>query len=170
MPCTFARFVIHYKNGTTLIEDRNDPHCWDNASKDDISALGIKYDPFPVKTTNPDTGEEVRIADPYRNQPVRVVLNPHILKGSSKKRYGFFQMKEAELKIAPGAQPITKSLCVGMIIDKEGHCVVMRGLADGRVYTFYTTVHSLTLNLELFGIKLEECGIPIDTEKSEHSN
>lgn len=159
MPCTFARFVIHYKDGTTLIEDRNDSYCWDNASKENISALGIVYDPIPIGIKDPNTGKDIRIT-----------LDEHTLKGSSKYNYPFFMQKDAVLKLVPNAKPKTLGLMVGLVTNKAGHCVVMYGKPNGCVSTFYTTVHSLTLNLELFGIKLEECGKEIVQSKDSKNN
>lgn len=173
MTTNFARFVIHYKDGSTYIEDRADKFAWDSASKENITALGIQFDPSPMMVDNPyyipakdrkpdveydkkHNKQQLHIRDPIDNMPVRATFPENTLKGSSKYKYGFFQFKEAIQRLIAGRPADRVGLIVGMVINKQGDCICMRGKPDRSIYTFFTTVKSLTLNLELFGINLEE--------------
>ena len=151
MPCKFARFVVHYKNGKTVVEDRTDNYCWDDLpNKADISAMGILYDPLILNERDQD-GRQLRITD---------IPQSLILKGSKRHNYRFFQYKTIDLQV--GKSNVRSSgrhevnLTIGMVVDKEGHCIILEALPDVNIKTFYTTVHSLKLNLDLFDIKLEE--------------
>lgn len=139
-----AKFVIHYRDGQTYVENRNDPYSWDNRPIKPISALGILQDPIPIDKTDLETGRKIRVTP-----------NEHTLKGSFKKQFGFFQYKHASLIMQSGQKGKTHALTVGMVVNKKGDCVCMT-IRHGSVYTYFADVHSLTLNLELFGIKLEE--------------
>jgi hypothetical protein len=161
MVCTFARFVIHYKNGETLIEDRKDSYCWDNASKKNISALGILFDPVLIFDVGSPKDKPKPILDSTGKQ-VRITLPEMTLKGSSRYQYQFFQQKEGILILQKGEKQQTVALQIGMVIDSHGHCIVMQGKPYGQIKNFYTTVHSLGLNLDHFEIDLEKCGKKID--------
>lgn len=174
--CSFARFVIHYKDGSTLMEDRNDEYCWDNApkfikrlvaEKDSkgneievektfhISALGIQFD--PVQLFDPETKKAIRDESGI---PTRVVFPEHVLRASSKYRYKYFQYKDTLTVTAEvGSFKRGKNelgVVIGMILDKAGHCIVMQGTPARAIKTFYTTIRSLGLSHDLFKVKLEE--------------
>ena len=150
MVCTFARFVVYYRNGETVVEDRNDNHCWDNLIKDDISAIGVLYDPLILNERDKD-GRQLRLSD---------IPKSLVLKGSKRHNYRFFQFKTVDLQL--GASKERRSgthevnLTIGMVVDKEGHCIVLEAMPDVNIKTYYTTVKSLRLNLDLFEINLEE--------------
>lgn len=160
---SFAKFVIHYKDGSTLIEDKKDDYCWNNASKDNISALGILFDPLPLYDDNRPV-----LSDDGRQ--LRLTFDEHTLKGSKTYKYGFFMDKEIIFALGKsktlnrGRNEI--SLGIGMVIDSEGHCICMRGTKDRQIYTYYTTVHSLGMDqnslTENYNIDLGECGKRID--------
>jgi len=88
------------------------------------------------------------------------------LKLSSKYNYGVFQDKPAEQAFGLGGKPIeglhkTHALRIGFVVDPQGHCICMTGYIGGgqpSIYSYYTTVQSLKLDLQLQQIKLEECG------------
>jgi hypothetical protein len=162
MTCPFARFVVHYKDGTTITEDRSISKIvdgrkmshWDLLSKQNISAMGILYDPI-------STGERDK-----DGKTIRIRLPEYVLKGSKKYNYRFFQLKDKVL----GPQKYGKNgtvlgIIIGMIIDPEGHCVVKWGTKDGTIKTAFTTVHSLNMDRESllynYDINLEECGAEI---------
>jgi len=151
MPCTFARFVVHYKNGETVVEDRTNGGFWDNLpNKEDIIAMGILYDPLILNGRDQD-GNQLRLSD---------IPQSLILKGSKKHNYRFFQFKTVDLQLGKtknrnsGRHEV--NLTIGMVVDKEGHCIVLEAMSGVNIKTYYTTVHSLRLGLELFEIKLEE--------------
>jgi len=159
MTCPFARFVVHYKDGTTIVEDRSKKSHWDEISKQNISALGILYDPIPI-------GE--RDAD---GKPIRIRLPEYVLKGSKKYNYRFFQLKDKVLGPAKyGKEGTVLGLVIGMITDSDGHCVVMWGTKDGTIKTAFTTVHSLTIDqnslTKNYDIILEECGAVIGEDRT----
>jgi len=149
MGCSFARFVVHYRNGETVVEDRNDKHCWDNLNKDDISAIGVLYDPLILNERGKDD-RQLRLSD---------IPKSLVLKGSKRHNYRFFQFKTVDFQLGKskdrnsGRHEI--NLTIGMVVDKEGHCIVLEALPDVNIRTYYTTVHSLRLNLELFEIDLD---------------
>ena len=149
---SYAKFVIHYLDGTTLVEDRKDGYSWDNAPKENIIALGIIYDPIATNVREKES-----------NQLICYELPEYVLRGSKKYKYGYFQFKTADqpFAIRRGKDLPPKkvlNLSVGIVVDKEGHCVVLAGRNSGSPITYYTTIESLKLNLELFNIKLEEIG------------
>lgn len=152
MTCSFARFVVFYKNGETVVEDKKDNNCWDNLIKDDISAIGVLYDPLVLNEKDKD-GRQLRIS----NIPKQLIL-----KGSKQHNYRFFQYKTVDMQVGSsknrraGRHEI--NLTVGMVVDKEGHCIVLEAMPGVVIRTYYTTVHSLRLNLDLFEINLEEIG------------
>lgn len=146
MAYKFARFVIHYRDGSTYVEDRNDPYSWDNRPKKPISALAIL--PDPVKAVIEDKENNRKI-------PIKIDMNEYTLKGSFKRDFQFFQMKHAALEVRAGAKSKTHALTIGMVVNNKGDCVCMT-LRRGYPYVYFTNVFSLQLNLELFDIKLEE--------------
>jgi len=150
MVCTFARFVVHYRNGETVVEDRNDKYCWDNLIKDDISAISVLYDPL-ILNERDEYGKQLRLSG---------IPQSLVLRGSKLHNYRFFQFKTVELQLGKSKERRSgrheANLTIGMVVDKEGHCIVLEALPGVNVRTYYTTVHSLRLNLELFGINLEE--------------
>ena len=153
MPISFARFVVFYKDGTTVVEDRSDPHCWDklnNENKEKIAALGILYDPLVLNEMDQD-GNQLRIS----NLPQQLIL-----KGSKRHNYQFFQFKTVDLQI--GASKNRKAgkhevnLTIGMVVDNKGHCIVLEAMPGVIIRTYYTTTYSLRLNLDKFKINLNE--------------
>ena len=150
MVCTFARFVVHYRNGETVVEDRTDNKCWDNLIKDDISAIGVLYDPLILNERDKD-GKQLRLSD---------IPQSLVLRGSKRHNYRFFQFKTVDLQLGKTKERRSGrhevNLTIGMVVDKEGHCIVLEALPNVNVRTYYTTVHSIRLNLELFEIDLNE--------------
>ena len=149
MPCSFARFVVHYKNGDTIEEDRNDPSCWDNLNKDNIKALGIRYDPLVLNARDRD-GRQLRLSD----------IPEQVLRGSNNHNYRFFQYKTVDFQVGKskdrGSGRYEVNLTIGMVVDKEGHCIVLEATPNVGIRSYYTTVHSLHLNMDLFEINLNE--------------
>lgn len=155
-----ARFVIHYRDGSKFEEDRNDPHSWDNASKKDVLALGILPNPLV-------TGEIDRDGNHLRR-----IMPEHKLTASSKYFYAPFQMKLGEIVVVRGNTQITYGLRVGFVLDEDGKCICLDMKNEEGSYTFntfYTTVYSLALNLDLLEIDLGECGKEIDDNRSNNS-
>lgn len=152
MGCSFACFVVFYKDGTTVVEDRSKGDFWDKLPKDNIAAMGIKYDPLLLNEKDKD-GKQLRIT----NIPQHLIL-----KGSQRYNYRFFQYKTVDMQVGPskvrkaGRHEI--NLTIGMVVDKEGHCIVLEAMPNVVIRTYYTTVHSLNLNLDLFEINLNEIG------------
>ena len=151
MPCSFARFVVFYKDGTTVVEDRSKGDCWDALpNKNNIIAMGILYDPM-VLNERDSNGKQLRIS----NLPQQLVL-----KGSKRHNYKFFQYKTVDMQLGKSKERNSGrhevNLTVGMVVDKEGHCMVLEALPNVVIRTYYTTVYSLRLNLELFEINLKE--------------
>ena len=150
MTCSFARFVVFYKNGDTRVEDRNRGDFWDRLPKDNIMSLGILYDPLILNERDID-GRQLRIS----NLPQQLLL-----KGSERHNYRFFQYKTADLQV--GASKDRNSgrhevnLTVGMVVDKRGHCIILEAMPNVVIRTYYTTVYDLGLNLDLFEINLSE--------------
>ena len=152
MPCTFARFVVFYKDGKTVVEDRSKGDCWDNLIKEDIAAIGILYDPL-VLNERDENGKQFRLP----NIPKQLII-----KGSKKYNYRFFQYKTVDVQVGNSKERRAGrhevNLTIGMVVDKEGHCIVLEAMPGVIIRTYYTTVHSLRLNLDLFEINLEEVG------------
>ncbi len=149
-PCSFARFVVHYKNGETVVEDKRIHDFWDRIPKENIAALGVQYEPL-ILDERDQYGKQLRLT----NIPQHLIL-----KGSKRHNYRFFQYKTADMQV--GASKERRSgrhevnLTIGMVVDKEGHCIVLEAFPDVVIRTYYTTVHSLGLNLELFEIDLNK--------------
>ena len=151
MPCDFARFVVHYRNGETIVEDRKDDTCWDKLpNKENIIAMGILYDPLILNERDKD-GRQLRLSD---------IPQSLVLKGSKQHNYRFFQFKTVELQVGKSSDRKSgrheSNLTIGMVVDKEGHCIVLEAMPEVNIKMYYTTVYSLRLNLELFEINLEE--------------
>lgn len=151
MPCSFARFVVFYKNGETVVEDKRIDDFWDLLpDKENIAAMGIQYDPLLLDERD-QFGKPLRLS----NVPQHLIL-----KGSNRHNYRFFQFKTADMQV--GKSKTRRSgkhdinLTIGMVVDKEGHCVVLEAMPDVVIRTYYTTVQSLRLNLDLFEINLNE--------------
>ena len=151
MPCSFARFVVHYKNGNTVVEDRSKNDCWDALpNKEDIIAMGVLYDSL-VLDEKDENGKQFRLS----NIPQQLIL-----KGSKQHSYRFFQYKTIDFQI--GASKDKNSgryevnLTIGMVVDKEGHCIVLEAKPNVGIKIYYTTVYSLRLGLDLFEIDLNE--------------
>ena len=150
MPCSFARFVVHYKNGETVVENRADSYFWDNLpNKQDIAAMGILYDPLILNERDKD-GKQLRLTD---------IPQSLVLKGSKRHNYRFFQFKTIDFQVGRSRERNSgryeANLTIGMVVDKEGHCIVLEALPEVNIKTYYTTIHSLKLNLELMEINLE---------------
>lgn len=161
MVCSFAKFVIHYRDGTTITEDRDDNYAWDNAPKEDISALGILYDPGIIHVDDKPLRVDGLI--------LRYPFKEHTLRGSKKYHYGFFQFKDVLMATGnvgnfnQGRNEL--GLVIGMVINSEGNCIVMHGKPSRNISTYFTTVHSLRLDYERQGIYLEDCGKPIGQDR-----
>ncbi len=148
--------MIYYNDSRkNLIEDRADPYSWDNASKEGIVGLGIQFNPVPLRDENYQP-----ILD-SKGKQLRVIPSPVNLWASKKVTCQFFQDKEAILQLIGGHRAQTIALRVGMVYNKQGDCVVLRGDKNGTVDTFISNVIDLTLNLKLFEIDLEQVGIPL---------
>lgn len=151
MPCSFARFVVFYKNGKTVVEDRSKSDCWDSMpDKNKIIALGILYDPL-VLNERDKNGNQLRIS----NLPQQLIL-----KGSKRHNYQFFQFKTVDMQVGNSkdrkAGRHEVNLTIGMVVDKAGHCIVLEAMPGVIIRTYYTTTYSLRLNLDLFKINLDE--------------
>ena len=151
MTCSFVRFVLHYKDGDIIEEERRIPDFWDRLpDKKDIIALGVKYDPL-VLNERDQQGKRLRL----NNVPQQLIL-----RGSARHNYRFFQYKTGEMQV--GASKNRRSgkhevnLTIGMVVDNKGNCIILEAMPDVMIRTYYTTVHDLRLNLDLFEIKLEE--------------
>ena len=154
MVCKYARFVIHYRNGLTVVEERETKSFWDDLpDKEYIHAIGLLFDPIPLNLVIEEEGKKMQ---------VRYSAPEHSLKGSSRWQRSWFQYKRKTSTVARNIKEPSKvvSLLTGMIVDKQGSCVCMEVLPSMSVRTFFTTIHSLGLNLELFGIDLEEVNEP----------
>ena len=152
MPCTFARFVVFYKDGKTVVENRKDNYCWDNLNKNNITAIGVLYDPL-ILDERDENGKQLRLP----NIPQQLII-----KGSKRHNYRFFQFKTIDMQLGDSkyhkAGRREVNLTIGMVVDKEGHCIVLEAMPNVVIKTYYTTVYSLGLNLDLFEINLEEIG------------
>ena len=151
MGCSFARFVVHYKNGKTVVENRKIHDFWDNLpNKENIAALGVQYDPIMLNEKD-QYGKQLRLC----NVPQHLIL-----KGSKRHNYRFFQYKTVDMQLGTSKERRAGrhevNLTIGMVVDKAGHCIVLEAFPDVVIRTFYTTVYSLGLNLELFEINLNE--------------
>lgn len=151
MPCSFARFVVYFKDGETVVEDRRISDFWDLLpDKENIIAMGIQYDPL-ILNERDQHGNQLRLS----NVPQHLIL-----KGSKRHNYRFFQYKTADMQVGnskdrkAGRHEI--NLTIGMVVDKEGHCIVLEAMPGVVIRTYYTTVYSLGLNLDLFDINLNE--------------
>ena len=81
MPCSFARFVVHYRNGETVVEDRSKGDFWDTLpNKKNIIAMGILYDAL-ILNERDSNGKQLRLS----NIPKKLIL-----KGSKQHNYQFF--------------------------------------------------------------------------------
>ena len=129
--CPYAFFVIYYRNGNKLVEDRTDGLSWEKAEKRNIAAVGIQHDPLPLEYKTPD-GVILRFA-----------MDDNILKGSSRFEYQFFMFKKKIHQSNVKGTGTWKSFTVGMVVDSAGHCVVMEAFAGGRIRTYYTSLRSL---------------------------
>ena len=151
MPCKFARFVVHYRNGETVVEDRSQGDFWDTLpNKRNIIAMGILYDAL-ILNEKDSNGKQLRLS----NIPQKLIL-----KGSKQHNYQFFQYKTVDMQLGNSkthkAGRREANLTIGMVVDKEGHCMVLEAMPDVGIRTYYSTVHSLRLNLEIFEINLKE--------------
>jgi len=150
MELSFARFIVYYKNGETVVEDKRIPDFWDRLPKDNIAAMGIQYDPLVLNEMD-QQGNQLRL----KNVPQHLVL-----KGSKKHNYRFFQYKTVDMQLGRSKERKAGrhevNLTIGMVVDKEGHCIVLEAMPNVVIRTYYTTVQSLHLNLDLFEIDLNE--------------
>ena len=167
-----GRFVIHYKDGSTYMEDRDDPHAWDNRPRKPIAALGIQPDTNILVTmikTDPATKKESKHEVPVdfsSNDPnTKFILGEMTLKGSWKYNYGFWMDKLADRKLFGGSRKVW-GMRIGMVVDKLGHCVVLEYVGTGSPRMYYTScqsmqmdAHSLKVN---YDINLEELPDPVD--------
>lgn len=108
------------------------------------------YDPLVLDSIDKN-GKQLRLTD---------IPQSLILKGSRRHNYRFFQFKTVDMQIGNSRERKAGrnevNLTIGMVVDKEGHCVVLEALPEINIKTYYTNVHSLRLNLELFEIELEK--------------
>ena len=132
--CPYAFFVIYHRNGTKTVEDRTDGKSWEKAEKRNIAAVGLQFDPIELNYKN-EKGEVLRHA-----------MMDHVLKGSQRFEYQFFQFKKKTLRtdgVEAHKEGMFKCLSIGMVIDQVGHCMIMEAYAGGRIRTYYTTLRSL---------------------------
>lgn len=165
-----GRFVVHYKDGQTYIEDRKNPRAWDDRPRKPTTALGIQPDTNILANLfvkNYKTGKEHRseiVIDFTSKVPnERIALNEMVLKGSWKFNYQFFMDKSADVK---GGRKDVWNLRLGMVVDRLGHCVCVEYVGTGVPRVYYTTVQSLgmdAISLKVnYGINLEELPDPKD--------
>lgn len=158
MVSPYSRFVVHYRNGDTKVEDKNDPYSWDKLpNKDEFIAVGIKMDPLLLHDV------KKRVGRPQ-----------HMLYSSRNKRYFFFQTKDISRLNPNPAHPLAIKReggkgwfnChrVGMVFTKEGDCQVIDVDQIGNSRCYVTTLDSILphANLELFGIELDRVGESIE--------
>jgi len=168
-----GRFVIHYKDGTTYIEDRKDPHAWDNRPIKPIKAIGIQPDSqiyVNQITTDSKTGkqkkERITINLDSTDPNTKFVLEEIVLKGSFKFDYGFFIDKFMDTKMVRGTKGNTWAIRLGVVVDNLGHCYCLEYVGTGSPRGYYTTVHSLGMDrnslVNNYSIYLEELPDPQD--------
>lgn len=175
-----GRFVIHYKDGTTYIEDRNDNHSWDKRPRKPIKAIGIQPDStisINQVTTDPKTGKEIKkqvnVNLGSHDPNVKFILNEIVLKGSFKFNYGFFMDRLTDQKImriskkgkwSPVSEKNTWGIRIGVVVDNQGHCFCLEYVGTGSPRGYYTTVHSLGMDqnslVNNYDIHLEELPDP----------
>lgn len=163
------------------MENRDDPHSWDNRPRKPISAVGIQPDANILINqfiTDPKTGKETKREVPINLESTdpnhRFVLNEMPLKGSWKYDYAFFMDKHKDRQIKrfgkTGKQKELKSdiwgIRIGMVVNKYGHCVIMEYVGTGGPRMYYTTVHALGMDenslVNNYGINLEELPDPAE--------
>lgn len=165
-----GRFVVHHKDGQTYIEDRKNPHAWDDRSKKPIAALGIQPDTNILLNRfykDPKTGRETKqevVVDVKSTEPgEKLVMHEMVLKGSWKFNYQFFMDKAVDIK---GGNKDVWNLRIGMVVDRLGHCVCVEYVGTGSPRIYYTTVQSLGMDANSlkvnYGINLEELPDPRD--------
>jgi hypothetical protein len=168
-----GRFVIHYKDGTTYIEDRKNKNSWDERPRKPIKAIGIQPDPvieISQIRTDPKTGEETKERVTIRLEStdpnVRYVMDEVVLKGSFKFDYGFFMDKFSDLKAFGKSRAESWGIRMGIVVDNLGHCYCLEYVGNGSPRGYYTTVHSLDMDqnslINNYGINLEELPDPQD--------
>ena len=145
-----ARFAIHYRDGSVLIEDRNDPHSWDNAPKVNMYTVSILFDA-------PYHGELSTMLQPSHNGVNR-----------------FFQFKTKVLRLKKESHDYesARSLSIGRVNDPYGNCTIKEATIideEGEdifnpnrpqkphIRKYHTNVHDIKLNLKLFGIDVSKC-------------
>jgi len=165
MAYKYGRFVIHYKDGTTYIEDRNDPRAWDDRPRKPIKAIGIQPDPVVILnqiTKDPITGKEtkkeVTVNLDSTDPNVRFVMFESTLKGSFKFDYGFFMDKERDIR--GGKQKEVHKIRIGVVVDNLGHCYCIEYVGTGSPRGYYTTVKSLGMDANSLKVNYD-----IDLEK-----
>lgn len=169
-----GRFVIHYKDGTTYIEDRNDPHSWDNRPIKPIKAIGIQPDPIIYLNeirTDPETGKETKrqisVNLESTDPNVKYVMEEITLKGSFKHNYQFFIDKHSDLRVVANETSDTWGIRMGVVVDNLGHCFCLEYVGTGSPRGYYTTLRSLGMDRNSqeknYQINLEELPSPEDT-------
>ena len=150
-----GKFVIHYRDGTTYMEDKKDHNAWLNRPKKSIKALAIYPEHSILATKILSDNKKVRAIIELKKD---IQLDPIILRGSDKYEYGWFMDKHYESIPNPG----TYGIRIGMIVDPEGHCVCVEYVGNGMPRMYYTTVHSLHMDQNSlthnYNIDLKECG------------
>jgi len=112
--------------------------------------VGVLYDPL-ILNERDEKGRQLRLSNIPQNL---------ILKSSKKHNYRFFQYKTVDMQVGNSKERRQErhevNLTIGMVVDKEGHCIVLEAMPNVNVKMYYTTVYSLRLNLKLFEINLDE--------------
>lgn len=131
-----------------------------------IIAMAIQFDPLPLY----EDGEPVLGKD---GRHLRSLSKPYLLKGSSVWDYNWIQDKPGEQRTGVGKK--AHGLRIGRV-EENGWIECFVGyLAEGTptIYSYRTTLHSLAIDepaLKLHGIKPEECGKRIVTQRVNEKN
>lgn len=126
----WARLVVTYKNGNSILENRTDPNFWETILKKNISSLSVQLT------------SDLNIK--------------HTLKASKNHSYQFFHYKWKKITFGGGADNVKEAYGIGMVTNKNGDCQVLEVRPDGSVFAFASNVIEVGRNLDLHGIRLEE--------------
>jgi len=129
---TWARFVVEYRNGVRIYEDRSDPDCWVKLPKKNISAIGIEvYHPYHTTHMLDSRGRNCRFFQYKRRS----------------KSFGLTSGVISTTDLAMG---------VGMVFNSAGDCIVLEVDPDGSCTVEMRNVIEDGRNLDLHGIDLTE--------------
>ena len=125
----WARLVVTYKNGNSILENRSDPDFWELIPKKGITSLSVQLTHLGIA---------------------------HTLKNSKVHNYQFFHYKWKKITFGGGKDSVKEAYGIGMVTSKNGDCQVLEVRPDGSVYAFKSNVIEVGRNLDLHGIVLEE--------------